>query len=269
MSSSSQVPSAKTTATPRHAHLLDLLHHLPDPRSRRGVRHQAAGLVAVAAMAAGMRGFTAIGQWVAQADLDVLIRLGLERRAEESTFRRLFADLDANRLDQILGVWATTRAGTVQDRRVVALDGKSVRGASEQGQVAPHLVLGQVRTKDRGGEIGVARALLEVLDLRGSVVTMDALHAQYETAAKIVELGGDYVLTLKGNQPTLFGKLKNLPWKDVAAIRRTERSHGRRITRTIKVVDVPAWIELPGGHKSPRYAAPRLGAGRRPSRLCT
>nr|WP_239647162.1 ISAs1 family transposase [Nocardiopsis salina] len=237
---------------------MDLFEHLPDPRSRRGVRHRAAALVAaaVAAMAAGMRGFTAIGQWVAGADPYVLDELGLDRWAEESTFRRLFSGLDAGRLDRILGVWATTRAGTVQGRRVIAVDGKSVRGARGPGQAAPHLVaaldtatgltLGQDQAKSEGDEIGAARDLLQVLDLADAVVTMDALHAQHGTAEQIVGRGADYVLTIKGNQPTLFGALKKLPWKDVAATRRTEQSHGRRITRTIKVVDVPGWIEFPG-----------------------
>ncbi|GHD26386.1 ISAs1 family transposase [Nocardiopsis kunsanensis] len=178
------------------------------------------------------------------------------RPAEESTFRRLFAGLDADRLDQILGLWATTRAGTVQDRRVIAVDGKSVRGAREPGGLAPHLVaaldaanglvLGQGKAHSQGGEIGAARDLLGVLDVSGAVVTMDALHAQHTTAEQVLEQGGDYVLTVKANQPTLFGQLKRLPWKDVAATRRTERSHGRRITRTIKAVDVPGWIEFPG-----------------------
>lgn len=259
MSSSFQVPAARTKAASDHAHLLNLLDHLPDPRSRRGVRHGAAALVAVAvaAMTAGMRGFTAIGQWVAGADAQVLTELGLDRPAEESTFRRLFAGLDAGRLDQILGLWATTRAGTVQGRRVIAVDGKSVRGAREPGgRVAPHLVaaldaatglvLGQEQAQSEGGEIGAARDLLDVLDVSGAVVTMDALHAQHTTAEQVLEQGGDYVLTVKGNQPTLFGQLKKLPWKDVTATRRTERSRGRRITRTIKVVDVPGWIEFPG-----------------------
>ncbi|GHD30562.1 ISAs1 family transposase [Nocardiopsis kunsanensis] len=175
------------------------------------------------------------------------------RPAEESTFRRLFAGLDAGRPDQILGLWATTRAGTVQGRRVIAVDGKSVRGAREPGgRVAPHLVaaldaatglvLGQEQAHSQGGETGAACDLLAVLDVSGAVVTMDALHAQHTTAEQVLEQGGDYVLTIKANQPTLFGQLKKLPWKDVAATRRTERSHGRRI----KVVDVPGWIEFPG-----------------------
>ncbi len=207
-----------------------------------------------------MRGFTAIGQWVAAVDPDVLAGLGLAGRADESTFRRLFAALDADLLDRLLGVWAATRAGTVEGRRVIAIDGKTVRGARTRARTAPHLVaalahgsglvLGQVATPDKGGEIIAARDLLDVLDcsagLAGAVVTMDALHAQHATAARLVAAGADYVLTVKGNQPTLFGRLKRLPWKDVHASTRSERTRGRRVTRTIKVVQVPDWIEFTG-----------------------
>lgn len=260
MFSSSQVSPVEATATPRHVHLLDVLEQLADPRARRGGRHRAAGLVAVAvaAMSAGMRGFIAIGQWVADVDRDVLADLGLAGRPDESTFRRLFAALDAAVLDRLLGVWAATRSGTVEGRRIIAIDGKTVRGARTSARTAPHLVaalahgsglvLGQVATADKGGEIAAARDLLNVLaagnGLHGAVGTMDALHAQHATAAQIVTAGADYVLTVKGNQPTLFNRLKRLPWKDVTSTTRSERSRGRGITRTIKVVDVPDWIEF-------------------------
>lgn len=203
-----------------------------------------------------MRGFTAIGQWVADVDVEILASLGLDRRADESTFRRLFAVLDADLLDRLLGAWAATRTGLVDGRRVVAIDGKTVRGAREPGRAAPHLVaaldtatglvLGQRQTSDKGGEIQAARDLLDVLDLTGAVVTMDALHAQHATAAKIRAAGADYVLTIKGNQPTLFNRLKQLPWKDIPATTGTERVRGQRVTRTIKTLTVPDWIEFTG-----------------------
>lgn len=154
-------------------------------------------------------------------------------------------------------MWAATRSSTVDGRRVIAIDGRTVRGARTSSRTAPHLVaalahgsglvLGQVETADKGGEIPAARDLLDVLDvgggLDGAVLTMDAQHA---TAAQIVSAGADYVLTIKGNQPTLFNRLKRLPWKDVTTTTRTERSRGRRVTRTIKVVDVPDRIEFTG-----------------------
>lgn len=84
------------------------------------------------------------------------------------------------------------------------------------------------------------------LDLDGVVITMDALHTQHDTATLVTEAGGDYVLTVKANQKSLFAQLKALPWTSVPAVTRTDRGHGRRATRTIKVVDVPAWIDFSG-----------------------
>ncbi|MEK8225020.1 hypothetical protein NKG05_00930 [Oerskovia sp. M15] len=91
-------------------------------------------------------------------DPDVLSDLGLTGRADESTFRRLFAVLDADLLDRLLGGWAASRTGTVEGRQVIAIDGKTVRGARTRARAAPHLVaalahgnglvLGQVATAD-------------------------------------------------------------------------------------------------------------------------
>jgi predicted transposase YbfD/YdcC len=72
------------------------------------------------------------------------------------------------------------------------------------------------------------------------------MHTQTDTAEAITGAGGDYVFTVKGNMPTLHHSLKQLPWKNVPAHTATTAGRGRRITRTIKVADVPDWIEFPG-----------------------
>ncbi|MDX3349474.1 ISAs1 family transposase [Streptomyces anthocyanicus] len=230
-----------------------------DPRRRRGVRHPAGALIAVAvcAVVAGARGFTAIGEWARDAGGVALARMGLERGGvDESTLRRLFARLDAGRLDAVLGAWAATRTTLVAGRRVIAIDGKTVRGARGGSSQAPRLVaalahgsgavLGQVAVREKSNEIPAARDLLAALDLDGVVITMDAMHTQHDTATLVTEAGGDYVLTVKANQKSLFTQLKALPWTSVPAVTKTDRGHGRRVTRTIKVVDVPAWIEFSG-----------------------
>lgn len=229
-----------------------------DPRDRRGRRHTVAALLAVAvcAVLTGARGFTAIAQWAKDAGPARLAVLGMNRVADESTFRRVFARLDADGLDQILGAWAVTRARMVGGRRVLAIDGKAVRGARKRGAGVSFLVAaldhttgvvaGQVGIDDKSSEIVAARTLIERLDLHGAVVTLDALHAQRETAAKIRAAGADFVLAVKGNQKTLHARLKALPWKDVPAWTTTQRGHGRRATRTIKVLQTPRWIEFAG-----------------------
>lgn len=73
----------------------------------------------------------------------------------------------------------------------------------------------------------------------------NAVHTQTRIAQTITDGGGDYVFTVKNNQPGLYSQLKDLPWKDVTAQRVTEVSHGRRATRTIKVLQVSSWIAFP------------------------
>ena len=136
------MPSSPILAARCH-YLLDLLAQVPDPRERRGRRHPLAGLLAVgiAAVIAGSRSFAAIGQWAADAGPEALAVLGAARGpAEESTFRRAFALVNADVLDRALGAWLWTRAVQAGGRLVIAIDGKTVRGARNKTGKAPHLV---------------------------------------------------------------------------------------------------------------------------------
>ncbi|MFG3310329.1 transposase family protein [Streptomyces wuyuanensis] len=99
--SSSLIPAPVRTPVPEDDLLVQLLAGIPDPRRRRGVRHPVGALIAVAvcAVVAGARGFTAIGEWARDTGAAALQRLGLQRGGvDESTPRRLFARLDADRL---------------------------------------------------------------------------------------------------------------------------------------------------------------------------
>lgn len=257
---SSPTPPADANPT-RHERLLEALQKVPDPRDPRGVRYPLAGVLAlvVTATLAGCRSFAAIGQWATETAGDNLASFGLSGGSapDESTLRKLFAHLDADALDAALGVWMWTRTFTVEQRRVIAIDGKTIRGArTRAGGKAPHLiaafdhgagvVLGQVAVDAKSNEIPAARTLLGQFDLDGAVVTLDAMHTQTDTAAAITGAGGDYVFTVKANMPTLHQKLKTLPWKDMPAFTTRTADRGRRITRTIKVADVPDWIDFPG-----------------------
>jgi predicted transposase YbfD/YdcC len=243
--------------------LLELLAAVPDPRRPRGIRHGLPGILAVgiAAVVTGARSFAAIGHWVTDADADLLAALGFHRGRgpSESAIRRAFTRLDAAKLDAILATWMWTRTRVVDQRRVIAIDGKTVRGTRTRDacgttiSAAPHLVaafdhgsgavLGQLAVTAKSNEIPAVRTLLASFDLKGVTVTVDAMHTQTDTAQLIVEAGGDYVFTVKQNQPTLYAACKALPWRDVPA---TSQGHGRRVTRTIKVVAAPAWIEFAG-----------------------
>lgn len=185
-------------------------------------------------------------------------RLGLQRAWVESTLRKLFARLDAAAFDAALAVSAWCRVRQIAGRRVIAIDGKTVRGARAADSGAPHLiaaldhatgaVLGQHQVEAKRNEIPAVRDLLasfEAADLHGCVITVDAMHTQVDTARAILAAGADYVFTVKANQRALLKSLKKLPWAKVpVGSRSTERGHGRRVTRTIKVADAPT--NLPG-----------------------
>ena len=243
------------------APLTSVLSDLVDPRKRRGRRYPLTALVAagIAATLSGARSFAAIAQWLTDQDAAVAAALGFDERRrapEESVFRRLFARLDAEVFDALLGVWMWTATRYVAGRRVIAIDGKTVRGARAGGGVASHLVaafdhtarvvLGQVAVAAKTNEIPTVRTLLGIFDLAGAVVTIDAMHCQDDTAALITTAGGDYVLTVKANRPSLHAALKALPWKHIPAYTYREKTRGRRITRTIKTATVPGWVTFPG-----------------------
>ncbi|HYN30404.1 MAG TPA: ISAs1 family transposase [Dermatophilaceae bacterium] len=102
------------------------------------------------------------------------------------------------------------------------------------------------RSPPRATRSLAVRDLLACFDLTAVVVTLDAMHTQTDTATTITSGSGHYLLTIKGNTPTLHRKLKALPWKDIPAHSVTQTGHGKRTTRTIKVATVPDWVEFPG-----------------------
>ncbi|WP_374216245.1 ISAs1 family transposase [Frankia sp. R82] len=239
--------------------LLAVFGQIPDPRKPRGRRHSLAVVLTLAtcAVLAGARSFTAIGEWATDAGQTVTGLLGVVRVPDESTFRRVFAALDADALDTALGAWAA--AATSPDtgtRRRVAVDGKSLRGSRTGDSPGRHLlaaldhhtgaVLGQVAVDAKSNEIPALSVLLAGLDLTGVVVTADALHTQTETARWLIGRGAHYVLTVKANQPTLYAQLTALPWGQVRTAARTvERGHGRRERRTVKATEVRAGLLFP------------------------
>jgi predicted transposase YbfD/YdcC len=250
---SSPIPAA------RSQYLLDLLVQVPDPRKRRGRRHGLAGLLAVgvAAVIAGSRSFAAGSGPPMPARMSWLCWARPADRRRESTFRRAFALVSADVLDRVLGAWLHTRAVRADGRLVIAIDGKTVRGAKDKDAKAPHLVaalahgigavLGQVAVDARSNEIPAVRELLKAFaDLAAAVITIDAMHTQSDTAQVILGRGADYVMTVKGNMPTLYRQLKKLPWAAVPAVSSVSTDHGRRACRTTKAVLAPAWIGFAG-----------------------
>jgi hypothetical protein len=159
----------------------------------------------MAAVLAGARSFTAIGEWAGDASEAVLATLGVRRNRrtgrvvapDEATLRRAAQRIDPDVLDDTLAAWVASRHDARP--RAVALDGKTVRGARDHADPtsrAPHLmaavdhadatVVSQRQVDDKSNEITAAKPLLEPLDLEGVVVTADAIHTQRDLAEWLV-----------------------------------------------------------------------------------
>lgn len=247
--------------------LLALLGSVPDPRHRRGIRHPLPGVLAVlvAAFSTGVRSLTAAAEWAADAPTGALSVLGVAGPApSEATLRRVAEAVDADHLAAKIGLWLRSRADRRRASRarvVIAVDGKTTRGARVADTTAPHLltafehttgvVLGQLDVGDKGSEISSFAPLLDGIDLTGTVVTADALHTQRAHIEYLTRRRADWVFTVKGNQPTLLTALKCLPWGEVdVAFEQREKDHGRLEWRSMKVVEVTAGLPFPGHPKA-------------------
>ncbi|MGH9248100.1 MAG: ISAs1 family transposase [Acidimicrobiales bacterium] len=257
--------------------LLAALGSVPDPRSRRGVRHRFTAIlgIGVCAVLAGARSFTAIAEWAQDLTPAVRLRLGLGRRAPcESTIRRVLQHLDAETLDVVLSSWLAAQADSTDQGRVIAVDGKSARGARGSDGRAVHLlaafdtatgtVLGQSVVDGKTNEINVFAPLLDRVEVTGAIITADAMHTQRGHVDYLTGRGAHYLLTVKGNQPTLLAQLKRLPWAEVpVADTSTSKGHGRIETRTVKITAVSTGIEFPTANlaiKLTRRRRPPTGA---------
>jgi predicted transposase YbfD/YdcC len=238
--------------------LLQALSAVPNPRKARGRRHslQSVLFLALGAVLAGARSRAAIAQWAARVEGPVTVCGGTPHA---TTFGRVLAAVEATALQRVLTGWLLTRqevrtaqiAGGVQARgqarRVVAFDGKSLRGArGGGGQVklvtvfdhADRLVLTQTEVIG-GDELAAFVPALDTLpELRGVVITADALHCQRAHADYLHGRGAHYLFNVKGNQPRLRKALARLPWAQAPGLLERNVGHGRTECRSIKVIDL-------------------------------
>jgi len=172
---------------------------------------------------------------------------------DADTFRRVFERLNPAQLMECLGAWL---GGGESGGRTVNIDGKTLRGSARAGASGVHLVsawvnecnltLGQVATEEKSNEITAIPRLLDLIDIKGDTVTIDAMGCQTEIAAKIRSKKADYVLAVKENHPTLHEEISecflhldeekcpHLPddiWEG-----ELEKDHGRLERRRVRTV---------------------------------
>jgi predicted transposase YbfD/YdcC len=252
---------------------VSLLHHfadLTDPRSDHTKRHPLLDLIALTlcAVVAGADAWTDVENY-GHAKHDWLatfldLPYGIP---SHDTLGRVFAALDPDAFQRCFLGWMHAVVGASQGK-LVAIDGKALRRSLDaaKGKSAIHLVsawacenhllLGQRAVDDKSNEITAIPALLELLDLHGALVTIDAMGCQRRIAEGIIDGGGDYVLAVKENQPTLYADCQRVFLQgledDFAGLehryhRTAEQGHGRTETRHYHQVVVPEAVAAAHG----------------------
>lgn len=240
--------------------------NLSDPRMARTRAHNLFEMVVVALCGtiAGANSWTDLERFGKQRLAWLRTFLRLENGIpSHDTFGRVFARLDPAELVACIHRWLEDIGRQIGEH--IAIDGKTLRGsfhkATEQNPLHVvsawatnfRLTLGQIAVDSKSNEITAIPLLLELLDLKGAIVTIDAMGCQKEIAAKIIERGGNYVLALKGNHEKLheavaseFLAATEADFHVEGARRHTtvKTSHGRQERREYTILPVPA--TLPG-----------------------
>lgn len=219
---------------------LSLAHHfagLTDPRVDRTRLHELLDIVTIAicAVVAGADTWEHIEQFAKAKHAWLATFLALPNGVpSHDTIARVFARLDPDEFQKgFLGWVGALHEAT--DRRVIAIDGKTLRRSFDRAKgksalhlvhawaTANHLLLGQVAVDEKSNEITAIPELLKVLELSGAIVTIDAMGCQKEIARTIRKEGADYLLALKANHEHLYERVKAF-WEE--AYRRAFKGYG-------------------------------------------
>ncbi len=234
---------------------------LTDPRVDRTKRHRLLDMVFIALCATicGAEGWADVERF-GKSKRDWFARfLSLENGIpSHDTFGRVFARLDTQEFQTCVYNWLLNLGLQLKDQGV-SIDGKTLRHSFDTaaGKSALHMVsawasqlrlcLGQVAVDGKSNEITAVPKLLELLELSGAVVTLDAMHCQKETTAAIRAKKADYVITVKANQPKLhdavqqfFLDVANHDYEGVRIHKTKERNRGRVERREVYVAPAPA-----------------------------
>ncbi len=240
-----------------------------DPRVEKTRLHSLTNIITISILAviAGAEGWEDIEEYGVNKKewLETFLELPFGIPSPD-TFRRVFERINPKEFEQCFQMWIQSLVEKL-GVEVVAIDGKALKGSSDRKSPpkALHLVsawskehrlvLGQTKVSAESNEITAIPALLEMLDISGCIITIDAMGTQKSIAKKIIEADADYVLSLKDNHPTLHQKVKNwfetaqsLGFKDVDVniSQRVEKGHHRienRKVYTVPVSQIPALHE--------------------------
>lgn len=196
--------------------MLELLEGIHDPRGARGKRHPLPALLSLAVVGflAGMTSYEAIAQYGKERGGEFLYLLGFTRKRGlcKATYSRIFRRIDVQDFEARVAQWIQGRLRP-GEAPLIAIDGKTLRGSRDGETPGQHLVaayapdvkavVGQLRVDAKTNEHKAALELLGIVPVKGKVVTGDAMFTHRDVCRKVIDGGGDYVLPVKDNQPTL------------------------------------------------------------------
>lgn len=263
---------------PRTLAIRQYFADVDDPRVDRTKAHDLldSSVIAICAVICGADGWVEVEEFGRSKHAWLTTLLALPNGIpSHDTFGRVFARIDPEQFQRSFLAWVQVIQQAHPD--VIAIDGKTHRGSHDRphGTSALHLVsawaaenrlvLGQIAVDNTSNEITAIPQLLDLLDLRGSTVTIDAMGTQTAIAERIIRRGGQYVLALKDNQPTMATEVTALfadartarqPAYGMQTDRVVTKNHGRLETRQACVIHDPAalaylnerqhWAQLSG-----------------------
>lgn len=236
---------------------VELFSSLPDPRVERTRKHKLIDIlvITIAAVLSGCDDWNEIElygnskkEW-----LKTFLELP-EGIPSHDTFNRVFAMLDPEALQKHFLSWVQSVAA-ISEGQIISMDGKRLCGSGKDGSKsiihlvsawssANNLVLAQTKVEDKTNEITAIPQLLDILMLKGCIITIDAMGCQKEIAAKIIDKEADYILAVKNNQEHLLDDLHEAfaQSKVDAIATQTELGHGRIEKRTCKLIRDSEWV---------------------------
>lgn len=243
--------------------LIEHFKRIPDPRTQNhNLRHNLVDILIITILGAicGTDGWVEIVEFAQLKEDWLKTFLELPNGIpSHDTFGRVFSLLDPQQFESCFMAWLSTLNVDIENE-VIAIDGKVVRGSADKRNARPalHLVsafatktrllLGQVKTEDKSNEITAIPKLLDIIDVKGSTITIDAMGCQQKIAEKIIKKEANYVLSLKDNQKTLHDDVKAIfakaeenkqkQYKNMLHLRRVKKKkgHGRMETRKYTLV---------------------------------
>jgi hypothetical protein len=208
--------------------LFDVFSEMPDPRHAQGKLYPLASILTLVAtaMLCGARSLAALAEWGINYN-HLAPSLGFDRRTKDgaryrtpcaSELHTVLAALPAEVFEAALTRWVLAQGISDLDRRLVAIDGKALRGTQGHQLPGVHLlaaycqdaeaVIAQLAVPGKTNEHKTALQLLKLIPLEGTLITGDAAFTQRDLCAAVVAGGGDYFLTVKDNQPTLEADIR-------------------------------------------------------------